>query len=210
MIISSFFTVAGAPAPGLSPLPTISIYSVNGVTSTPVIVAAAMVDAGNGFYQYLFASYNESLDYIFLVDGGSSYGANNAERYQPGSIQVSTIENTTVENIGATVWEQISNDHLVPGTTGYVLAQTKADTTAIANNLYVNSNSVLDLVNLLLEYDTNRTKIDPIAKTLTVYRDDCVTPLRVFSLLDTTGTPSITEVAERKPISATDGLPVCP
>ncbi|MDE1830695.1 MAG: hypothetical protein KGI25_10280, partial [Thaumarchaeota archaeon] len=116
----------------------------------------------------------------------------------------------TVASIATQVWDEPAASHVVVGTMGLLENQIKADTTAIAANLYVNANSVLDLVQLLLKYETNRTKIDPGAMTLTVYEDDCTTPLRVFQLLDTTGSPSITQVSERKPISANDGLPVCP
>lgn len=213
MIISSFFTTGGIPNPGLSPLPTIDIYSVNGATSTPVLLGTPLVEASEGFYQYQFSTYDPNLDYVFLVDGGSSYAVNDPERYQPGSIEVATVEASTVIDIGASAAQQVldaqTTDHQLAGSVGLAISQTKVDTTNIAANLYVNANSVLDLVNIVLQYDTNRTKIDPTAKTLTVYQDDCVTPLRVFQLIDTTGAPSITEVAERKPISATDGLPVC-
>jgi len=60
--------------------------------------------------------------------------------------------------------------------------------------------------------DTNRTKIDDVAKTLTVYDDDCTTVLRVFQLLDQNGNPSTDSVCERKPTSTGpgDNKPVCP
>ena len=45
----------------------------------------------------------------------------------------------------------------------------------------------------------NRSKIDPTDKTLTIYDNDGITPIIVFDLLDTSGTPSILEVAEKVP-----------
>jgi hypothetical protein len=209
MIISSFFTLNAVPAVGLTPLPTLLIWEVNGVTETLVVPSAPMTEVGSGFYQYLFSSYDPSKEYVFRVDGGSTYVNDNPERYQAGSIQVATVTNSTVVDIASQVWDQSAAAHVGAGTMGLVQNQIKADTTAIAANLYVNANSVLDLVQLLLKYDTNRTKIDPVSCTLTIYEDDCVTPLRVFQLLDTTNSPSIQQVAERKPISANDGLPVC-
>lgn len=209
MIISSFFTLNAVPAEGLSPLPSLRIWLVTGTSETLVINNAAMNEVGDGFYQYSFTSYDPAQEYVFRVDGGSTYAADNAERYQAGSVEVSTLTPAQEQDIADTVWNSTLSNYVGSGSTGLTLNQVKADTTAIANNLYVNANSVLDLVNLLLDYEANRTKIDPVAKTLTIYQSDCTTPLRVFQLLDTTGTPSIEEVAERKPISATDGLPVC-
>lgn len=210
MIISSFFTLNAVPAVGLSPLPTLLIWSVTGTSETLVVPSAAMNEVGDGFYQYEFAGYVDGTQYVFRVDGGSTYASDNPERYQAGSIEVATLTDAQVADISASVLNSVSTDFLSPGSIGYVLAQTNANTVAIADNLFMSSNNVLDLVQLLVSYETNRTKIDPIACTLTVYENDCVTPLRVFKLLDTTGTPSIIQVAERKPISANDGLPVCP
>ena len=67
------------------------------------------------------------------------------------------------------------------------------------------------LVTLLCKYETNRTKIDGAAKTMIIYDDDCVTPLRTFSLRDATGTPSTTDICERVPTAAgtSDGKPTC-
>lgn len=210
MIISSFFTFNAVPAVGLSPLPTLLIWSVTGTTETLVVPSAVMNEVGSGFYQYLFSLYDPTQEYVFRIDGGSTFATDNPERYQAGSIEVATITNSTVTNIASGVWEEATSSHITSGTFGALEQQTSANTQAIANNLFLNADSVLDLVQLILAYDTNRTKIDPVAKTLTVYETNCVTPLRVFQLLDTTGTPSITEVAERKPISANDGQPVCP
>ena len=66
------------------------------------------------------------------------------------------------------------------------------------------------LLNTLRKYETNRTVVNPTTKTLTVYDDDCTTVLRVFDLLDSTGSPSTIEVCERKPDGSSDGFPVCP
>lgn len=169
-----------------------------------------MNEVGDGFYQYEFAGYVDGQQYVIRADGGSTYAADNAERYQAGSIEVATLTDAGVADISASVWNSVATDFTASGTMGLIENQISANTTSIANNLYLNANSVLDLVGLLVQYETNRTKIDPVAMTLTVYEDDCVTPLRVFRLLDTTGTPSIAQVAERKPISANDGFPVCP
>lgn len=205
MIISSFFTSNGTPATGLTP--SLLIWSITGSSQTLVTPSVSMLEVGNGFYQYQFSAYDSTQDYLFGVDGGSSLS--NSERYQSGTVDLATIDNTTQESIASNVWNSIASNFTSSGTMGLMENQIAANVVAIAQNLYVNANSVLDLVNVLLQYQAGRTKIDPTAKTLTIYESDCVTPLRVFHLLDTTGTPSITQVAERKPISANDGLPVC-
>jgi hypothetical protein len=209
MIITSFFTYNSSPATGLNPLPTINIWSVNGTTSTQVISGESLLEIGDGFYQFYFVTYDPTQMYVFRVDGGSTYTNDVSERYQSGSIQVATLEDTQVTDISDSVWNSVSSNYTTSGTMGMLENQIGANTVAIANNLYVNANSVLDIVNLIVKYNTNRTKIDPASMTLTVYDDDCITPLRTFQLLDTNGAPSITQVAERTPISATDGLPNC-
>lgn len=215
VVITSFFTRNGLPAIDINGgYPQIDIWQINAGTGLDVFVGnfqmVQVTDAGNdkdGLYKYTFTDTNgfdSSNTYAFRTDGGPTLS--NGERYQSGQLDPIQVGG----NIADQVWDEAMVSHLTAGTTGATLAQAEANTVAIANNLFLNSNSVLDLVQLILAYDTNRTKIDPVAKTLTIYEDDCTTPLRVFQLLDTTGAPSITEVAERKPISANDGQPVCP
>ena len=212
LVITSFFTDNGAPAVGISGgYPIIHIWQIvagTGVDTyvgsyamTPVVDSVGDNDA---FYKYTFtttAGWDPTQPYVFRTDGGPTLPT--SERYHTVNLTPSDV----VENISATVWNVPYTSYLVSGSTGAILAQTNANTQAIANNLFLNSNSVLDLVQVIIEYQTNRTKIDPSAKTLTVYENDGVTPLRVFQLLDTTGAPSITQVAERVPISANDGQP---
>ncbi len=215
--INSLFTNAGQPTAGLSP--TIRIWEVTGLTQTLIIgspggsgqntdgLMTEIVDSGSpansdGFYTFLFTDligYDPLKKYLIRTDGTVTLPL--ADRYQSGSID--PIEETIING----VWdEQISPDHLGVGSAGLLLSEIKADTTS----LFLDINDVNTLVTTLLKYDTNRTKIDPIANTLTVYDDDCSTILRVFQLLDQTGNPSTTSVCERKPIIANDGKPVCP
>lgn len=51
----------------------------------------------------------------------------------------------------------------------------------------------------LHKYQKNKTKIDLINYTLTVYDDDGTTPLKVFDLKDQSGSPSTTAIYERDP-----------
>lgn len=60
--------------------------------------------------------------------------------------------------------------------------------------------SISDIVTLLQKYEENRSVIDKINNTLTIYDDDGTTPILRFSLLDSGGSPSTIEVAERLPL----------
>lgn len=217
LVISSFFTSTGIPATGLSP--TIRIWEVDGASQTLIVgapngtgqnVDGAMIEiddgtSQDGFYKFDFTAllgYDATKNYVFRVDGGAGLAA--TDRYQAGEADPSTdISN---ESIADSVWDETAIDHLTPGTMGEKVNQTNANTTQLVLDVAV----INDLVDLLLKYETNRTKIDPAAKTLTVYDDDCTTVLRVFNLLDSTGSASVEEVCERVPTNASDGLPVCP
>lgn len=70
-----------------------------------------------------------------------------------------------------------------------------ADPSSIAGRL----NSTQQIVNTILKYSANRTEIDPVANTLTVFDDDNITPLRIFDLYDRNNVSSTDEIAERIP-----------
>lgn len=231
--ITSFFTRGGVPAVDIDNLnphvdgknyPRIRIWEISGNTYNLVVgdtvgsgqnidgIMTPVFDTGveDGFYSFVFTDvigYDETKRYLVRSDGGPSLPSN--ERFQV--VNVDPLQATVNYNsVADAVWDAQVTNHLDPGTTGAALAQIKADTTAIAQNLYLDADSVLELVNLLLKYETNRTKIDPVTKTLIVYDDNCTTPLRTFALFDHNGQPSVDEVCERRPVSATDGQPVCP
>jgi len=214
--INSLFTSGGIPTSGLSP--TIRIWEVDGSTYTLIVglssgtglpIDGAMTEifdsgsppSSDGFYTFLFTDsigYDPTKKYLIRTDGSASLS--DTDRYQTGEID--PIEETIING----VWDEQISEHIAAGSTGLTLAQIKSDTTTLSLDV----SDITDLISLLLKFDTNRTKIDDAAKTLTIYDDDCTTVLRVFRLLDQNGTPSTASVCERKPISATDGKPVCP
>jgi len=215
--INSLFTNGGTPQSGLTP--TVRIWEVDGAIQTLIVGASTgtgqntdglmseIFDSGSpatsdGFYTFLFTTligYDPTKNYLVRTDGSGALPA--VDRYQTSPID--PFEETIING----VWdEQIAPDHLGVGSSGLILNQIKADTTS----LFLDINDVNTLVTTILKYDTNRTKIDDINKTLTVYDDDCSTVLRVFQLLDQAGNPSTSSVCERKPINANDGKPVCP
>jgi hypothetical protein len=109
-----------------------------------------------------------------------------------------------------TIWDEPIADHLTAGSTGEALGSAVVDLDSVrttVNNIDTNVttidtnvDSVLLLCQEILKYDKNKTAIDSTAKTLTVFDDDGVTPLKVFQLRDEGGTPSVQEVYIRDPL----------
>jgi hypothetical protein len=187
-IITAHFTVSGAPTTGLSPI--IDIYELdlnNPNVNTLVINNGAFTEIGIGWYRYDFLTYDLTKNYVYTIDGGAALDG--AERWKIGGNE------SYIEDISSGVWEEPNLDHVQAGTTGFMLNQIKADTTSIS----IGQNTLTTLVNIMLKYERNRTKIDTTNATLTIYNDDGTTPLTIFNLKDHLGNPSIAEVAERVP-----------
>lgn len=98
--------------------------------------------------------------------------------------------------IADAVWDEDVTSHQGANSAALTLQQVNANVSTTAVTLI----SVAEMVSTILKYDRNRTKIDAITMRLTIYDDDGVTPLRVFSLRDRTGQPSIVESMERIPV----------
>jgi hypothetical protein len=215
-LITSFFTRNGLPETGLTP--TIRVWEVNSTGQTLLIgapngsisntdgVMTELVDAPSqdGFYKFDFTAllgFSDQKSFTCRVYGGSTLP--NGERYQ--IVTIDPTASADLNSITQHVWDVNLASHLSAGSTGEKLAQIGADTSSLAMSMP----GIVSLLNLLLKYDTNRTKIDPVAKTLTVFDNDCTTILRTFDLFDSNGIPSVSEVCERVPVFATDGKPTC-
>lgn len=160
----------------------------------------------DGLYKYVFDTYNgydPTKSYVVRVDGGTILNAQ--DRYQTVFLNPETATPMTVNDIVDGVYNAQAINYLQPGSFGEKINQTAANTAQLSLDV----NDILSLIDLAIKYQTNRTKIDHLAKTLTVYDDDCVTPLRVFNLYDHAGAPSITTVCERRPVLSNDGRPTC-
>jgi len=158
----------------------------------------------DGFYRYVFDTvngYDATKAYVFRVDGGVAQPTN--ERYQAGEFDPTNSADAMVDLI----YDEPRLDHLVAGSFGESFNQDRTDLTSLVLDLA----DVETLVTLLLKFETNRTRIDATAKTMIIYDDDCITPLRTFSLRDGSGTPSVTDVCERTPtaVGTSDGKPTC-
>ena len=94
-----------------------------------------------------------------------------------GSPGVNLIQNTNIDNI------EIKVDNI----------QTDIDA------IQIDISNLGAFVDDLIKYQRNRSLIDPVNFTLTIFDDDGVTPLTVFDLKDENGVASCTSVFERIP-----------
>lgn len=178
-LVSAFFTTNGVPSDILSP--TIKIWEVTSSSNILVVNNANMALVGDGFYKYEFAAMDPLKDYLFRADSGASQSAD--ERYCIGSSMLSK------EEISDTVWDEDTSEHNIANSAGEKVNIMKTEITDMSG-----------LLEILLKYQANRTRIDPVSKTLTVYEDDGTTPMKVFSMRNVAGVPSTSQVAERYPL----------
>ncbi len=188
------------------------------------IVDGATAD---GFYRYTFDTvngYDETKKYLARVDGDPT------GLILPPALRYQTVQfDPTVQSptgIATAVWEADSSLFPASGsplTMGGIHNDTYdkvCNIEVIVTEIRVTDvPAILALMDVVRKYNTNRTRIDPASKTLTVYDDDCVTPLRIFRLLDSTGAPNTEDVCERNPNTGLtdpqgggtgqDGFPTC-
>ncbi len=121
---------------------------------------------------------------------------------------ISTLEQSmaaTLSAVNSSVTSLTSAVAAVDSAVGSI--DTAVDTintaTAASNTLDAANQTLLQavqgVVQTLQSLALNRTKIDPVAKTFTVYAANGTTPLYVFDLKDAQGAPSVTSIAERVP-----------
>lgn len=188
-ILTVHFTNNGSPAPGLTP--TINIYELDPLvpgTNTLVVTNGACVEIGGGWYRYQFTTYDTAKSYVFTFDGGVALSA--YERYKVGGNE------TYAQEVSDGVWDEQATDHVVSGSTGLILQQIKADTASIM----LTETQIVALLNLILKYHRNRTRIDLANSQLIIYDDNGTTPLTRFNLLDFNGMPNVQEVCEKIPV----------
>lgn len=231
IIISSYFENASGPATGLTP--TIRIWEVTTIGEVLVVGAPCgtgsavdgtmteLDDCGSppqqdGFYRFTFTDvlgYDPTKSYVVRVDGSGALP--NRFRYQASKI----VPSDSSEGIADAVWNAEASQYALgsPVTMGGLQ---NATYTSVETIRVTDIPALFALMDLVRKYHTNRTKIDASKYTLTVYDDDCVTPIRIFRLLDSTATPSVAEVCERTSIDGTavgspstiigdDGYPAC-
>lgn len=187
MIINSFFTKQGISATGLTPV--VNVWAINDTDGVKVPVATGLpaVDAGDGVYTLDISAYiNNQTHYFVVVDAGDSmtpYG-----RYNTGSI-------TPIRSVADDVWNANAISYTNANSMGELINKISAHTSTTAVDII----DIKQLLYTIKQFENNRTKIDTQTNTLTVYKDDGVTPLQIFNLKDSVGNGSVTEVAERVP-----------
>jgi hypothetical protein len=184
-IITAHFTSAGVPQPGLTP--SINITQLNLLSELAVVSNDTLSEIGNGWYRYNFTSYDPSKSYVFTIDGGPLL--TDCERYQYGGNE------SYAEDITTTVLNEPILNHTVTGSVADTITRIKADTAT----LVINDTTMAALLNTMLKYQRNRTRIDAANAQMIIYDDDCETPLTIFDLRDLRGMPSVQEVCERIP-----------
>lgn len=234
IIISSYFEDSSGPLTGLSP--TIRIWEVT-TAGQDLIVGApcgsglatdgAMVElddcgspeAEDGFYRFTFTEalgYDVESTYVVRVDGGPALSVE--FRYQ--TQRITPADAVNLDFIADAVW--LADPDLYPSSSPESMGgRHNATFEKVEIIRTTDIPALFTLMDLVRKYHTNRTKIDAATNTLTVYDDDCTTPLRVFRLLDSSGTASVEEVCERSSIDGTpdgsspsgftgdDGHPTC-
>lgn len=186
-IVTAHFTNSEVPVTGLTP--TVDVYALTNTTDTVVVAGDPLIEIGGGWYKYVFATYDPSQTYVFTIDGGGALPP--YERFKTGGNESYT------EDIAPAVWDQQTTDHVGTGTTGLMLSQIKADTSSIL----ITDAQLSTLLNTILKYHRNRTKIDLNSAQLIIYDDDGTTPITVFDLKDFNGMPNVQEVCEKVPLA---------
>lgn len=173
-VISSLFTNGGTPVLGLSP--TIRIWEIDSLGDTLVVNDAAMIEVGDGFYKYSFSAYDPTKEYLFRSDGSTTLPA--SERYQKASNR----------HGGQETWSVDTDSNNLSGSFGEAV-----------NDININVNTAITVLDILLKYESNRTKVDPLSNSLTIYDDDGISILQVFALFDEDGKSNSECVYERRP-----------
>lgn len=187
-IITVHYTSNGVPQPGI--LPHIDLYVLNDNPAIPanhVVTTAPMDEIGGGWYRYDYVNYDPRLNYIFTIDGGMTLA--DCDRYKYGGNE------SYVEDITTGVLDEPILNHTTTGSVADTITKIKSDTQTIL----VSEASLAALIDTILKYQRNRTKIDTANAQLIIYDNDCITPLTTFNLIDFNGMPSVQEVCERVP-----------
>lgn len=175
--INVFITANGIPQIGLSPLPTIKIYDA--VTNT-LLITDVTEEIGGGFYKYVIATLNPDVNYLAVVDAGASFA--DSDRYYYGEVeQLNDLD-------AQTIWNHSVTNTFAFDSFAALLAVMNSSVTLTVN-----------AVTILLKYQNNRTKIDPVTSTLIIYDNDEITPLKVFNLYNNNGVLDVNTVFERVP-----------
>ena len=177
------------------------------------LLTASYVD-GKYVYQltYLDDLPAGKYDVEVIVDsvemGVMSLNWDGAQEVGPGS---AVGGGPSAAEVAQTVWAAQASGNHASGSFGELVAQTNTSVDLIASDvatvidagvssILVSQAAAQSLIETLLKYQRNRTRIDKNAKQMIIYDDDTLTPIKIFDLKDSNGDPSITEIIERMPV----------
>ena len=109
--------------------------------------------------------------------------------------ELATIEatNTIVTNTDSTVNTINSTVNTINSTVNTM--------NATVNGVDVTLNNVLSIVQEVLKYGKNRSRIDPVNYQMIIYEDDGITELKRYNLKDRNNVASILEIFDKVPVS---------
>ena len=180
----------------LSPTTVGTTYILNSFGSDAAFIDYSVVTA----HDVDIRDYNGSVTITNKTD-------NSALTMDINSGEVILDSTTTGGNITIRgIYDLENNSTGSPGVN--LIQNTNLDTIEIkVDNLQVDSDAInVTLSNIslvvddLIKYQRNKSIIDPVAFTLTIYEDDGVTPLTVFNLQDDGGVASVLSIFRRIPI----------
>jgi hypothetical protein len=184
------------------------------------IINGYTIEFEDGQYSVNIVGANTNIVDVVNLNQVSLRSNNSAGLIQSG---INGGSGPSATQIAQEVWDRLSSLHVDPATMGGLLNTigtrtlntlnalngqdlkldlilAKNDDILIDTNSLINSMQLcLDILNTVLKYNANRTRIDKNSKSLIVYDDDGTTPIRTFNLKDFDGVASITEMAERDP-----------
>jgi len=127
--------------------------------------------------------------------------------YQSGSvISVTVVNGTTWKEINSTDFPGVYDLTLSATNTATLgLMKVSVQSSSPASDVFIGLYNVVtgtissfySQMTLLRQAAMNKTKIDPVANTFTIYGDDNTTPVEVFYLFDANGNPTSTNIYER-------------
>lgn len=162
-VLIAFFTNSGAPATGLSPLPTMAVYDAE-ATLGGTVGSGNMYEIGGGYYGFDFTDVDGTV-YAWVADGGTSV-LDPVERQVTGSISGTTTARIEVDipAIPTDVWAH--------------------DIRSVAGTGFVNAGQQVEGVRKLM-MNGIRPRVTGSAAILDSFEDDDSTLFLSFTLLDT-------------------------
>lgn len=192
--VPAFSAIGGDPLPGGKFLGT-TFFLENGWKIRPFEGDHDLTITGNLYDRAGGSPFVNTLgDYNVLISMTTSNLVD--------AVATSGSTGPTASSIADAVWDKLAISGSSSNSFGEFINMIKASVESTSADVYELKSKVdaaTLIINTLLKYENNRTKVDQVAKTLTIFDDDSVTPLKVFDLKDYSGAASVTTIAERDP-----------